>query len=563
MRGLLIKVNLLKCYRPLLIGILLAQTYVGVGQENALGYYQDALRFSNTTFGGSARFQGLAGINVALGGDITNAYMNPAGLGFNRRSEFSITPAINYSGTAANYSNPNVDGTFVSNTTDSRLNLSFEQVGMLIANAKNNNSSKFFGGSFAMAFTRINDFNNQFTYEGTNDSTSIIDFFLDQTDQRIKTSFFEDENELGVTSLNTLAYFTYLINPESPFADNNLFYSFIEKSPTRQRETITTKGGQYQWSISYGANYDDLLYFGASIGVQTIKYTQEKAYTETVLGAADAGLPLNSLQLTERLSILGVGANITVGLIIRTSDYFRFGISLTSPTLSRINDRYTADLTVNYNNYSFDNYKVYQDFFLWEANQNQVSNPTQYAKDSAESYSTQRLLKSEAAATDDIKLNYTLLTPFVANFGLASFIGKHGFITANMQIIGYDNIHLSNPDAAIDFSKDNRAIKENYQTTINFNVGAELRLKQYRLRGGFAQYGSPFQEQQTQGKRSYITGGIGIRKKAFYFDTALTNSLTNATYTPYTFIKDNSGTPPKITLDNNRIKIVFSLGMFF
>ncbi|HSI90897.1 MAG TPA: hypothetical protein VK927_07240 [Adhaeribacter sp.] len=56
----------------------------------------DALRYSRTDFGGTARVQALGGAQTALGADISNTTVNPAGLGLYRRSEFSITPSLSF-----------------------------------------------------------------------------------------------------------------------------------------------------------------------------------------------------------------------------------------------------------------------------------------------------------------------------------------------------------------------------------------------------------------------------------------------------------------------------------
>ena len=66
---------------------------------------EDALLFSNTSVNGTARFQGMGGAQTALGADISSISGNPAGLGFFRKSEWSITPSIGFSNTQSNYLN--------------------------------------------------------------------------------------------------------------------------------------------------------------------------------------------------------------------------------------------------------------------------------------------------------------------------------------------------------------------------------------------------------------------------------------------------------------------------
>ena len=56
------------------------------------GLVFDLTRINN---GGSARVLGLGGAQTAIGGDISSASTNPAGLGFFNRSEFSFSTQFN------------------------------------------------------------------------------------------------------------------------------------------------------------------------------------------------------------------------------------------------------------------------------------------------------------------------------------------------------------------------------------------------------------------------------------------------------------------------------------
>src|SRR5687768_5505014 len=63
----------------------------------------DALRYSQLTFGGSARFMGMSGAFGALGGDISSLSFNPAGIAVYRKNEFSFTPAFYSQSTSSLY----------------------------------------------------------------------------------------------------------------------------------------------------------------------------------------------------------------------------------------------------------------------------------------------------------------------------------------------------------------------------------------------------------------------------------------------------------------------------
>ena len=57
-------------------------------------YSGDALRFSQTPYGSTARFKAV-GAQTGVGGDLSSVGSNPAGLGLFTRSEFSLTPEFN------------------------------------------------------------------------------------------------------------------------------------------------------------------------------------------------------------------------------------------------------------------------------------------------------------------------------------------------------------------------------------------------------------------------------------------------------------------------------------
>ncbi|MEM9337824.1 MAG: hypothetical protein AAGA66_03795 [Bacteroidota bacterium] len=82
--------------KKIVLGLALS---TGIGMSNAqpaLGYYQDALLFSqtSTSFGSTARIQSIGGAQTSLGGDLSSISSNPAGLGFFNRSVFSSSMAL-------------------------------------------------------------------------------------------------------------------------------------------------------------------------------------------------------------------------------------------------------------------------------------------------------------------------------------------------------------------------------------------------------------------------------------------------------------------------------------
>src|SRR6476661_9141668 len=63
----------------------------------------DALRFSWTTPGGTARQQAIGGAMGSLGGDITANFSNPAGLAFYKTGDFVFSPLYEFGKTKSTY----------------------------------------------------------------------------------------------------------------------------------------------------------------------------------------------------------------------------------------------------------------------------------------------------------------------------------------------------------------------------------------------------------------------------------------------------------------------------
>ncbi len=88
--------------RIILLVIGLFPSFASIAQNDI-----DAMRYSQLTFGGTARFASMAGSMGALGGDISTLSFNPAGIAIFRKTELSITPSIFSQTTSSTYNSNN------------------------------------------------------------------------------------------------------------------------------------------------------------------------------------------------------------------------------------------------------------------------------------------------------------------------------------------------------------------------------------------------------------------------------------------------------------------------
>ncbi|MBE3085421.1 MAG: UPF0164 family protein, partial [Bacteroidetes bacterium] len=73
-----------------LIIIAVLSMFTGIFAQNV----DDALRYSQVFYGGTARFMSMGGAFTALGGDMSSLSQNPAGIGVFRSSELTISPQL-------------------------------------------------------------------------------------------------------------------------------------------------------------------------------------------------------------------------------------------------------------------------------------------------------------------------------------------------------------------------------------------------------------------------------------------------------------------------------------
>jgi hypothetical protein len=498
-------------------------------------YIEDALRFSQPNTFGSARFQGMAGVNTALGADVSSIAGNPAGLGFFRKSEWSVSAGLNFAATRADYL-PFSTAT-ATRTPDSKTNFNIPNLAIVFASPKSDiKSGPWRGGAFGISFTRMNSFQNQFTYSGTTDRSSFTNYLADQAYGFSDPQLFVPENEIGYNVSERqgkaqLAYASYLISPDT--LTTNAYYSSAgtEFLQVAQRETVRRTGARNQWNLSYGGNLDDKFYFGASVGLSGLRYGFEKTFRETILQSDNNIEGVRDFTYTDYYDVSGSGINASLGFIFKPNDFIRLGASVVTPTYYwNLREEYSAAVDVNFNR------------------GNPISNETVVNN-----------------------YDYQLTTPLRLSGGVAFFAGKRGFISGDVEYITYNSARLSSVQGD-DFGPENTGIANRYQPTLNYRVGGEFREGIFRARAGVAYFGDALDEKQSDGiNRAMVnlTAGVGMRVSSFYLDLALVHSRSKTGYSPYTFQNDPYYTNPEyfqvpgVTVRNTTTNAVLSFGTFF
>jgi len=477
----------------------------------AQDFIDNALLFSRTRPSGSARIQALGGTQVSLGGDYSSALSNPSGLGMYNRSEFTLSPGVTTTNISSNYLGENKDA------SQSMFNIPGLS---LVYHHETGKEKGFLGGSFGISMTRTNDFNRTFTYSGTNSENSMVDYFIDDAYGIDPESMKWYENQapgVNFTTLTGLAYNNYLTED---FIDNSgefAYRSVLSPLPAEpgfpgevrtvdQKELSESKGSQYQWSISYGANFGDKFFLGAGVGVTSIRYKITQYFTESNFryDQDPTYVPIDNFKTTENFDIRGSGVNFTIGAILRPVDFLQVGASLVTPTYHNITDTYTARIESVWNYYG---------------------NPDN------ESFPPRRDV-SEHFEDIPVISEYNLSTPLRVTTG-ATFISKFGFISGEVEFVNYANAKYDS-DIADDFDAENEGVKAEYQPVVNYRVGAEYRYEIYRIRAGYNYMQDPYRQTGNIDRSvQSFSGGLGVRTKNFFVDLGAIFSSTEGTRSPY------------------------------
>ncbi len=461
---------------------------------------------------GTARSQAMGGAFTALGGDLSNTYINPAGLGFYNRSEFSGTFNLAGSNSTATY--------LGESSTTNRSPLDIGQLGVVFS--RDGMGSRLRKSVIGISYSTLSNFSNTYSYGGTNNSHSISDSFAEMangsglTPEQIADDYDEYGNAPDGYSMAVMGGLLY-------YEDGQYFVN-EDALPIHQTGKVTESGNLGQLNISYGANFDDKTYFGAGLGIQTLRFDRATKYDESFPSNSTY---LNSQYYDNELSITGTGLNLTLGVIQRLNDYLNFGASVTTPTLMWVTDSFI-----------------------------------QYAGVSA--VTSGAVMYDTEARTALDEFNYRIVSPLRANAGLSAFLPKKiGVVSLEAEYVGYSRMGIKAKDAALWSDDQNGMIQDEYKDVVNLKAGIELRKGIGRLRGGIQFMNDPLRYAEDYNvKKNTVAGsaGIGIRNSNFFVDLSYSRFINTGVYNPY-ILDDNSHN--SVTFRQARGTVGITVGSFF
>jgi hypothetical protein len=274
---------------------------------------------------------------------------------------------------------------------------------------------------------------------------------------------------------------------ETP-GNSNLVYDFdATNSASFGRHAYDRYGYLSKTSVGVGANYNNNLYIGAGLNFLNSSIDQsDTAIFNSLSGGGSETFSKQNTPFYER----GNGFSASLGVIGKLSPNFRVGAALETPTFWNI-DR----------SYNFYNDPIYGDDYATE--NRKLTSPLKATVSAA----------FIASKSFSLNVDYTL-----------------GLTKPKYKVYGDAETELN------DFFKDNA------KNLSEVKVGAEYRIKQFRLRGGYSYASSPFdalsisryanngdvEDNQSYNNlilsdRNALSFGVGYDFKSFYIDASYQN----------------------------------------
>lgn len=501
----------------------------------------DALRYSYPALSGTARTQSIGGANISLGGDISSAFINPAGIAQYKTNEFVLSPGFNFNRFKINYNDTITKG--------NRSKLNGGTSGLVVSFGRNPYRRSRKSTTLALAVNQSANFNSRFTYGGRNLNSSYTEKWLEEikysnvnTIDGVRRNF-----PLGASQ----AYESYLIDIVNTPNGQELITNADIRKNLNQQFAYETSGGMTELAAAVAWNVNDKVLYGITFGLPIVQFDRKTTVTETD-GTGNTDNDFESFTFTENLATRGGGINAKLGVLFKPVEYFRIGLTFHTPSIMSLTDYADATITSNIENYS-------------RRLNNDMSKPTSYT------YSTKDVNELTGGG-DENRFSYQLTTPWRAGLGLSyvfreiSDVTKQkAFITGDVEIVNYKsmnysgNTSLSGNESAY-FNTLNQSIDETYKMAVNARFGGELKFETLMVRAGFNFMGSPYNRnfvnevfgEDLPGWRMTPSLGVGYRDKGIFFDLTYAHAFGRDFHIPYT-LQDSSFPFAKNNISNGQV----------
>ncbi len=437
----------------------------------------DAVRFSQTFQQGTARSAAMGGAFGALGGDISVTAINPAGMSIYRGADICLTPMV-YNNTVKSTLNGRDD-------EDSKFGMKFASIGIVMGNDRVKTTG-FTNFAWGITYNMLNDFSANEKLGAFNYSSSMLDAWQRRSNDR-DFSYFTNELALSCDT-NDNRYNAQLLRWDD-FGDRCYSPHDVEwddgatgEYGEYQSRSVTQKGGIGTWDFAFSGAYNDIFFFGASLGVQHVRYKYTSHYHEDDKNNI---APYQYWDFIEKRKVNGNGINLKVGLVVKPINFLRFGAAFHTPTVYTLSEKYGTTIKDQFDNGFY----------------------------------------GEAEKKDNEPYEYTLATPMKGILSAAFIVPGYGLVSFDYESVNYTKAKFQMDDFDNDdlLTQKNDYIKAKFQKTNNFRVGLEGLAGPVSIRAGYAMYGNPYKFVSGNKQRQILSFGLGLKgSEDFYIDLTAT-----------------------------------------
>lgn len=443
--------------------IILAFTALGAVAQNAY----DALNFSENNYEGTARTVAMGNAFTALGGDLGSISINPAGSAVATYSQFSLTPALTISGsTTSGVMPPGASGTlpyFERELKASATRFSMPNIGLTF-HYDTHRTSGIKSLTFGFIANKTAGWDEEVYANGTNKSTSFMGAMA--ADATLNGYLASNLNAADAYDfmpwLPTMGYQSGMISTFGGYEDQYVGASELIfddgtvalGGPLKQTYGRRTTGGKYEYLFNFGMNISDFVYVGANLGINSINYNFEEYFKEVAVDPADFEIILdgnqtiyfNDMRYRYQYSAQGSGVFGKIGIIVTPGAGLRFGAAVQTPVLNNIMEEWRMAGETTYTDSGFN------------------------------------ASASSPYGTSD----YTMVSPFRANFGAAYTMGQLGVISVDYEMCDYSSMKYSSNDWDDYFYEVNEDIRNRFGVSHMLRAGAEIKpIPELAIRAGY------------------------------------------------------------------------------
>lgn len=487
-----------------------------------------------TGHGGTARSRAIGGAIVSLGGDISTAIVNPAGLGLYKTNEFVFSPSLSFGSTKINYLN--------NQTKDNKFNADFSNIGLILAKS-GSRDGRWRNFTFGIGMNKTVNFGNSTKLYGKNNQSSYSEKYLEELINNNVTDPNKAAKDFPYGS--SLAFNTYLVDTLSGPGNTIRGYRSLSTPQTGviQDQKTITKGGMQDLYLAGSANFEDKIYFGGSVVFSKLRFERTNKFRESD-ATQNKSNKFNYFETTEYLNSDGVGIGVKLGAIVKPTDKLRIGLAFHSPTFYNMDDRYSTTITTDLEGYQ------------------------------SKGTLTQTSLDFNGGELGQFQYNY--INPMRFMFGISYVINEveditkqKGFISADIEYLDYKTSKFeastsytnTSPPSGEDYLNEvTSAIKNQFKSAMNLKLGGELKFKTIMTRLGFNYMGNPYETSDLKANQMNISGGIGYRDMGFFIDLTYVQQLSKDNTFPYKL--DNGFFAPGY-IKGSRGNLIATIGLKF